>query len=127
MGKSITSPISEKKKIETVNKIEKSQESNKTVDTFKSNKTDTVKSIEKSRSTQRTDTVNTVDKSRSITGANLSNISTRIENPTEIDIFMYNKDLYCLSLHGDYLAGVTPYILRVPSKKKRKQSKKLDH
>ena len=58
--KSITPPISAKKKIYTFNKTEKSQASNKTVDTHKSNKTDKVKSIDKSRSTQRTDTVNTV-------------------------------------------------------------------
>ena len=43
----ITYPISEKKKIDTVNKTDKSQESNKIVDTTKSNKTDTVKSIYK--------------------------------------------------------------------------------
>ena len=50
------------KKIDTVNKTEKSQESNKKVDTPKVNKTEKVKSIDKSRSTQGTDTENTVDK-----------------------------------------------------------------
>ena len=38
----------------------------KKVDTTKINKTDTVKSLDKSRFTQGTDTENTVDKSRSI-------------------------------------------------------------
>ena len=52
----INPPISVKKNIVTVNKIEKPQASNKTVDTTKINKTDTVKSIDKSRSNQRTDT-----------------------------------------------------------------------
>ena len=51
----ITPPISEKK-IDTVNKTDKSQSSNITVDTPKSNKTATFKSLDKSRSTQRTDT-----------------------------------------------------------------------
>ena len=58
----ITPTISEKKKIDTVNKTEKSQAPNKIVDTLKSNKIDNVKSIDKSRSTQRTDTENIVDK-----------------------------------------------------------------
>ena len=40
-----------KKMIYTVNKTEKSQASNKIVDTPKSNKTNTVKSLDKSRST----------------------------------------------------------------------------
>ena len=48
----ITHPISEKKKIDTVNKTEKSQESNKKVDTPIINKTDKVKSLDKSRSKQ---------------------------------------------------------------------------
>ena len=52
----ITPPISAKNKIDTVNKTEKSQTSNKTVDTTKRNITDTVKSLDKSISTQRTDT-----------------------------------------------------------------------
>ena len=55
VGESITSPILSKK-IDTVNKTEKSQASNKTVDTCKSNKTDKVISLDKSSSTQRTDT-----------------------------------------------------------------------
>ena len=85
MKESITPPISEKKKIDTVNKTEKSQASNKKVGTSKSNKTDKVKSIHKSRSTQRTDTENIIDKSMSIQRTNLSNKITRILKPTEID------------------------------------------
>ena len=55
MGESITPPISTKRKIDTVNKIGKSQASNKKVDTPKRNKTDTVKLLDKSSFTQRTD------------------------------------------------------------------------
>ena len=54
MKEAITHHISEKKKIDTVNKTDKSQASNKTVDIPKSNKTDKVKSIDKSRSIPRT-------------------------------------------------------------------------
>ena len=96
----ITPPISEKKKIDTVNKTEKPQAPNKKVDTPKSNKTDKVKPIYKSRSAQLTDTFTTVDKSRYIPGNNVYNISTRIENPTEIDIVKDNRDLSDLSLPG---------------------------
>ena len=56
MEEAITTPISEKNKIGTVIKTDKSKTSNKTVDTTKINKTETVKSLDKSRSTQRTDT-----------------------------------------------------------------------
>ena len=42
--------------------------------------------MDKSRYTKITDTKNTVNKSRSIPITNLSNKSTRIENPSEIDI-----------------------------------------
>ena len=49
------------KKLYTVNKKDKSQAPNKTVDIPKINKSNTVKSLDKSRSTQRTDTENTVD------------------------------------------------------------------
>ena len=77
MKEASTPPISTKKKIDTVTKIEKSQASNKTVDTPKINKTDTVKSLDKSRSTQRTDTENTVDKSIPIPRSNYFNKSTR--------------------------------------------------
>ena len=45
--KAITTPISEKKKIVTVNKTEKSQAFNKAVNTTRSNKTEKIKSIDK--------------------------------------------------------------------------------
>ena len=61
-----TYPISAKKKIDTVNKIEESQKLKEIFFTSKNNKPDTLNSIYKSRSTKRT---------------NLSNRSTRIENP----------------------------------------------
>ena len=60
----ITPPISEKKKINTVNKTQKSQASNKKVDTLRSNKTEKVKLIDESRSTQRNDTENIFNKPR---------------------------------------------------------------
>ena len=80
MEEAINPPISEENRIDTVNKIEKSQASNKTVDTPKKHKTYTVKSLDKSRSTQRTDIENTVDKSRFIPRSNYYSKSTRIEN-----------------------------------------------
>ena len=88
------------RKIDTVRKKEKSQASNKTVDTSKRNKTDTVKSLNKSRSTQRTDTENTVDKSRSIPRSNYYNKITRIEKPSEININEYNVSVSVLSVQG---------------------------
>ena len=97
MKEAIPAPISAKKKIDTVNKTEISQASNKTVDTPKINKTGKVKSIDKSWSTQRTDTENKVDKSRSIPRNNLSNKSTRIEKPSEIHIYKDNLSVYGLS------------------------------
>ena len=51
MEEAITPPLSTKKKIGTVNKTEKSQAPNKAVDTPKVNKTYTVKSLNKLRST----------------------------------------------------------------------------
>ena len=118
----ITPPISEKKKIDTVNKTEKSQASNKTVDTPKSNKTDTVKSLDKSRSTQRTDTENTVNKSRSIPRTNLSNKSTRIEKPSEIDIHRDNLSVSVLSGQAESLSIASPYILCIPFKNNIKKT-----
>ena len=73
-------------------------------------------------SNQRTDTVNKVDKSRSISGTNLSNISTRIEKPTVIDIVQDNTDLSDLSLQGDDSAGIKPDIISIPRKNIRKQN-----
>ena len=49
----ITTPIA-KNNIDTVNKKDKSQTSNKTVDTSRSSKCDKVKSLDKSGSSQRT-------------------------------------------------------------------------
>ena len=57
----ITPPIA-KNNIDTVNKTDKSQASNKTVDTSSRNKSDKVKSLDKSRSTQRTYTENQLTK-----------------------------------------------------------------
>ena len=56
MKEAITPPISEKNNIDTVNKTDKSQAYSKIVDTPRSNKTEEVKSIDKSIYTQITDT-----------------------------------------------------------------------
>ena len=114
---SITTPISGKKKIDTVNKTEKSQASNKTVDTPRIK----VKSIDKSRSTQRTDTENTVNKSRSIPRTNVSNKSNRIENPSEIDNRKDNLSVYVLSVHAEILSSVTLDQQHINIKNKRKK------
>ena len=76
----------------------------------------------KSWSTQRTDTENTVDKSSTIPRTNLSNKSTRIENPSEIDIHRDNLILSVLSGHGENLSSVTPDTLRITCKNKRKKT-----
>ena len=102
-----------------VNKTEKSKSSNKIVDTPRSNKTDKVKSIDKSRCTQITDTENTVNKSRSIPRTNLSNKSTRIEKPSEIDIHRDNLSVSVLSGHGEILSSVTPDQQNIPRKNKK--------
>ena len=57
---SITNTIA-KKNIDTVNKKEKSEASNKAVDISRNNKYGKVESLYKSSSTQRTDTENTVN------------------------------------------------------------------
>ena len=121
MKEAITPPILTKTNIDTVNKTEKSQAPNKKVDTPRINKTDKVKSIDKSRSTQRTDTENTVDKSRSIPRTNLSNKSTRIEKTSEIDIHGGDLTVSILSGHGESLSSETPDILCIPRKNKRKK------
>ena len=117
----ITPQFTARKKIDRVNKIEKSQASKETVDTPKSNKTDKFKSIDQSRSNQRTDTENTVDKSGSIPRTNLSNKSTRIENPSEIDIHRDDLSVSVLSGQGEFFSSVSTDILRIPRKDKRKK------
>ena len=80
--KDITHTIA-KKKIDTVNRTDKSQEYNKKIDTSSRNKSEKVKSLYKSRSTQiieTENTVKTVNKSRSILSDSLSGKSTKIEN-----------------------------------------------
>ena len=119
---SITTPISEKKNIETVNKTEKPQASNKTVNKHRSNKTEKVKSIDKSRSTKITETENTVDKSRYIPRTNLSNKSTIIENRSEIYIRRENLSVSVLFEHGEILSSVTSNILRIPRINKIKKT-----
>ena len=81
--------------------------------------------MDKWRSTQRTDTENTVNKvnkSRSVSRNILSNKITKIEKPIEIDIFKDNKDISDLSLPVYDLAGITPDILHIPLKNKRRRN-----
>ena len=118
---SITPPISGKK-IDTVNRTDRSNASNKTVDTPKSNKTDKVRSIDKSRSTRITDTENKVDKSRSVPRTNLYNKSTIIEKPSEIDIHRGKLSVSVLFGQGESLSSVTPDILCIPRKNKRNKT-----
>ena len=91
------------------------------MDTPRRNKSDKVKSLDKSRSTQITDTENTVNKSRSIPINSLSNKSNRIENPSEIDIWKENLSVSVLSGHGESLSSVTPDQQRIPRKNKIKK------
>ena len=59
--------------------------------------------MDKSRFTQWTvteDTVKPVNTSRSISSASLSEKSTKIEKPKEIDINKYNSSIYGMSGHG---------------------------
>ena len=91
--------------IGTVDKAEKSQTSKETVHTSKQNKTDTRKSIDKSWSTPRT---------------NLSNKSTRIEKPSEIDIHGYNENVSLFSEQVDDLANVTPDSICITRKNKER-------
>ena len=107
----ITPPISAKNNIYTVNKTNKSQAYNKTVHAPKINKNYKVKSIDKSRSDQRTYTENTVDKSSSIPRTNLFTKSTRIEKPSEIDIYSDNLRVSVLSGQGKRLSSVSPNII----------------
>ena len=72
-------------------------------------------------STQRTDTENTVktvNKSRSVSGTILSNKSTRIENPSEIEIHKDNLSIYAVSGHGESLSSLTPDQQRITRKNK---------
>ena len=71
--------------MDTVDKTEKSQTSPETVDSSKNNKNYTVYKS---------------DKSWSITVNNLSNKSTQIEKPSEINIHRDNKDVYDSSRQG---------------------------
>ena len=102
-----TSLISSKKKIDIVVKTDKSQTSKGTVDTSKNNKTDTLNTIYKSRPTPRT---------------NLSNKSTKIENPSEIDMHRDNLIVSVLSGQGESLSSATPDNLRIPRKNKGKKT-----
>ena len=72
--------------------------------------------MDKSRTTQRTDTENTVYKSGSITRTNISNKSTRIEKPPEINIHRDNLGVSVLSGQGESLSSVSPDILCITRK-----------
>ena len=105
-----------KKEFDTVNKTEKSQTSKITVDTPKINKTNTVKSLDYSRSTHINDKVTTVHKSRSISISTHYNKSIRIENHSEIYIHKDNLSVSVLSRQGERLSSVTPDTLCITCK-----------
>ena len=68
--------------------------------------------MDESRSTQRNetqDTVKPVNKSRYISSASLSDKSTKIEKPKEIDIRKENSSLSGMSGHRESLSSVTTY------------------
>ena len=122
MEEAITTIISPRAKIVPVKKPDKPQASNNTVDTTKSNKTETAKSLYKMRSTQRTDTENTVDKPRSIPRSKYFNKITRIDKPSEIHIHKDNLSIYILSGQGESLSSVTSDTLPIPRKNKRNET-----
>ena len=97
-----TNIISTKKKIDIVNKTDKSQPSPETIDTSKNNKNYTV---------------DRADKSRSIPVTNLSNKITQIEKHSKISIHRDNKDASYLYIQRDNLASVTPDNIYISSKK----------
>ena len=111
-----------KNKIDTVNKTEKSQASNKTLDKPKSNKNDTVKPLDKSRSTQITDTKNTVDKSISIPRSNCSNKSTRKDNPSEIHVYKDNLSVSGLPAQRESLSSETSDTICITHNSNRKKT-----
>ena len=95
----------QQKNTETVDKTEKSQTSKKTVP-----------------NSQKTDTLNSIDKSRSTPRTNLSNKGTKIENPTEIDILKDNENVSLLSEQVHDLESVTPDNVCIPCKNKIKKT-----
>ena len=81
--------------------------------------------MDESRSTQRTETEDTeksVNKSISISSASLSDKSTKIVKPKEIDIRKYNSSLSGMSRHGESVPSVTPDKQRIPRKNRRKKT-----
>ena len=92
--------------------------------------TDVVDKSEKSQTSKEkvptspktTDTLNAINKSRYTPRTNLSNKSTRIEKPTEIDIHKDNEKISLLYGKLYYLASVTLYILCIPYKNKIKKT-----
>ena len=68
------------------------------------------------------DTVKLLDKSRFISLAILSDKSTKIEKPKEIDIRKENSSLSGMSGHGESLSSITPDKQRIPRKNKRKNT-----
>ena len=68
------------------------------------------------------DTLNLIDKSRYTIRNNLSNKSTRIEKPTEIDILKDNENVSLLSVQGDDLNILTIDNICITHKNKRKEN-----
>ena len=77
--------------------------------------------MDKSSSTQRTETedaVKLVNKSRSVSSASLSDKSTKMEKPKEIDIRKDNSSLSGMSGYGESLSSATLDQQRIPRKNK---------
>ena len=105
-----TSPISEKKKIDTVYKTYKSQISKETVDISKNNKTDTLNTIDRSRSTPRT---------------NLSNKIARIIKNLRNRYSRVQFKCFYFSVKGEILASVAPDNNTIPCKNKERKLQTL--
>ena len=106
VGEAKTCPVSEKK-IQTQSTKQRNHKHKKNSPYLQKNKSNTLNSIYKARSTPRT---------------NLSNKITIIEKPTEIDILKDNENVSLSSGQGDDLASITPDHLHISRKNKIKKT-----
>ena len=84
---------------------------------------DKSRSLYKSRASQRTETEDTVKplKTRSILSANLSDKSTKIEQPKETKFRSDSLSVSSMPRHGASITNVLPYKERIPCRIKRKK------
>ena len=119
--KAINYPVSVRNNIDTVNKSDKSQAYNKTVDTLKRKKTDTVRTIDKSSILKELTLLTQYINQGIFQYKNYPIEVPEYQKPTEIDIVRYNKHISDLSLQGYDLASITQDIILIPHKNKSKQ------